>query len=124
MAIRFQRWYILEALGLTEKDHEIWEELNQLLFSYACQRKFYPTRKEILSNISVEKRKRAGIVLDAFADVQLVERVYREMRDKDGEYNRNTPCYNLYTAAELEEIHGWCSNEEADEISKELKTDD
>lgn len=124
MAIRFQRWNILEALGIVENDSEIWEELNKLLFTYACQHKWNPTRKEILSNFSEEERERAGIVLDAFADVQLIDRKYIEMRDKDGEYNRNTPCYNLYSMAELEEIHGWCKSDDEEAAPKELMTED
>ena len=124
MAIRFEKWSILEFLGVTKEDHEIYGELNSLLYTYAVQKKFWPTKKEILSNFSEEDRERAGFVLDAFSDVQMIYRVYREMRDKDGEYNRNTPCYSLYTAAELEEIHGWCEAGSDESAPKELLTDD
>lgn len=124
MAIRFERWSILEFLGVTKEDHEIYGELNSLLYTYAVQKKFWPTKKEILSNFSEAERERAGFVLDAFADVQLIDRRYLEMRDKDGEYNRNTPCYSLYSADELEEIHGWCATTSEEAAPKELLTDD
>lgn len=124
MALRFQKWPILEFLGVTKEDYEIYRELNSLLYTYAVRKKFYPTKKEVLSNFSEAERERAGFVLDAFADVQLIERRYLEMRDNDGEYNRNTPCYSLYTAAELEEIHGWCDANSEETAPKELLTDD
>lgn len=124
MAIRFQKWPILEFLGVTKEDYEIYQELNGLLYTYAVQKKFWPTKKEVLSNFSEEERERVGFVLDAFSDVQLIDRAYREMRDKDGDYNRNTPCYSLYSAAELEEIHGWCEANSEEAAPKELLTDD
>lgn len=122
MAIRFEKWPILEALGITEEDYKIYSEINKLLYTYAVRLDFWPTRKEVLSNFSEEEREHAGFVLDAFSDVRLIDRRYMEMRDKYGEYNRNTPCYSLYTAAELEEIHGWCDSHSKEAAPKELLT--
>lgn len=120
MAIRFRKWSILEFLGVTKEDYEIYRELNSLLYTYTVQQKFWPTKKEILSNFSEAERERAEFVLDAFADVQLIYRIYPKIRDMDGEY----PVYSLYTAAELEEIHGRCEAGSDESVPKELLTDD
>lgn len=125
MAIRFQKWPILEFLGITEKDYDIYAKINKLLFVEGVKFRFWMTKEQVLSFFPEEERERAEIILDAFSDVQLIQRRYDVLNDKDIRgLKPNTPCYSLYTAAELEAIHGHCDDSDLEIAPKELLTDD
>ena len=66
MAIRFEKWSILEFLGVTKEDHEIYGELNSLLYNYAVQKKFWPTKKEILATSQKRKENVPDLYLTHF----------------------------------------------------------
>ena len=125
MAIRIQKWPILEFLGITEKDYDIYAKINKLLAVEGAKFRFWMTKTQVLSYFTDDERERAEIVLDAFSDVQLIHRRYDVFRDRNNAGIKiNTPCYSLYSAAELEGIHGWCDSDSNETAPKELLTDD